>query len=213
MCFAPQVHRRKYLCNAMTSACWSHGASSSCWYALIMQPGPMQRNTHRRAHASAKKGRADIWYMRAMINRLIRNGLIKFTLHIKNWIHTWQHLRCPVPECVRDWLRVCSSLSAFQPFSGGPSIYLARLWWELFSYLIAERQSGRLKLDCLSPVPKELRQQASERRSSLKKKKKRWHPIPLCQSNWLLVKSARSPELLCLANVLLTRCCAGRLRG
>lgn len=146
----------------MTSLCWSHGVRSSCWYALIMQSGPLQWNTHTQIHAYAQEGRADIWYMRAMINRLIRNGLIKFTLHIKTGSthdSTYSEL-----ECVRDWLRVCSGLRQ----SAGDHNLFARRWSEPFSYLIAEQQSGWLRLDCLSPSQKSW---GSERQTlSLKKK-------------------------------------------
>lgn len=43
----------------------------------------MQRNTLTDTRIRPEKGGQDICYMRAMINRLIRNGLIKFTLHIR----------------------------------------------------------------------------------------------------------------------------------
>lgn len=96
---------------------------SWCEFILLICPNYAVRphaakHTHRYTHY-AQEGRADIWYMRAMINRLIRNGLIKFTLHIKTG--STHDSTYSVLECVRDWLRVCVPACANQR---GPSTYL-----------------------------------------------------------------------------------------
>lgn len=122
----------------------SHGASSFCWYALIVQLGPTQCVTYTDAHS--QEGRADIWYMRAMINRLIRNGLIEFTLHIKNWKHTWQHLLCAW-ACM--WLAAC----VFRPSTYLPAVIRA-------IFLSDHWAAKRLPETWLFiSIPKELRQQ------------------------------------------------------
>lgn len=162
---------------------------------LIMHPGPMLRNTQ--SHTQTQGGRADICYMSAMINRLIRNGLITFTVHIKNCMHTWQR-----SLLARTWLAACVAGSA--PINRG-LILFARQWSQPFPYLIVEQQSGWLRLDCLSSSQKSW---DGERCSFLRK----WHPIPPRQSNWLLVGPPLSGALLsgkCDANPML--CKAKRL--
>lgn len=74
---------------------------------------------HTRIHAYAQEGRADIWYMRAMINRLIRNGLIKFTLHIKTG--STHDSTYSVLECVRD--RLCMCVFGPAPTGGGLNLF------------------------------------------------------------------------------------------
>lgn len=85
---------------------------------LIMRPGPMLGNTQRHTHTRTRGGRADICYMRAMINRLIRNGLIKFTLHIQTCLHTWRRSliarTCPA-ACVRPDLQPSAGAASMWP--------------------------------------------------------------------------------------------------
>lgn len=86
-----------------------------------MQPGaPMQRNTLTDTRIRPEKGGQDICYMRAMINRLIRNGLIKFTLHFRTG-----SARDSVLVCVRDHAAcVCVHALWVSHQSVGASIYL-----------------------------------------------------------------------------------------
>lgn len=84
-----------------------------------MQPGaPMQRNTLTDTRIRPEKGGQDICYMRAMINRLIRNGLIKFTLHIRTG-----SARDSVLVCVRE-RAACVCALGVPHQSAGASIYL-----------------------------------------------------------------------------------------
>lgn len=85
-----------------------------------MQPGaPMQRNTLAATRIRPEKGGQDICYTRAMINRLIRNGLIKFTLHIRTG-----SARDSVLACVRDRAaRVCVCARGLPPISGGLNLF------------------------------------------------------------------------------------------
>lgn len=110
-CLGPMAHCRTHLCNTTTSPCFK----SWCEFILLICLNcPMQCVTY----TDSQEGRVDIWYMRAMINRLIRNGLIKFTLHIKNWKHTSQHLLC---AWVCTWLAAC----VFQPSTYLPAVIRA----------------------------------------------------------------------------------------
>lgn len=70
---------------------------------------------HTHTHAYAQEGRVDIWYMRAMINRLIGNGLIKFTLHIKTG--STHDSTYGVLECV--YVTGCVCVQGPAPISGG----------------------------------------------------------------------------------------------
>lgn len=120
-----------------------------------------------------QEGRADIWYMRAMINRLIRKGLIKFTLHIKTG-STRQHV---------FWAWVCTWLTACVFHSAGPQPICPAV---IRAIILSDHWAAKLLAETwlFISIPKELRQRAGAARF------KGWHPIPLCQSNWLLVRSA-----------------------
>lgn len=131
----------------MTSLCWSPGVGSSCPnYAL----GP-HAVKNAQIHTYVQGGRGDIWYMRAMINRLIRNGLIKFTLHIK----TGSTCDSPYPECVRDLQRVCSAHTNQQ---GPQSIYPAVIRAISLSDRWAAKWLAQTRL--FISIPKELRWRA-----------------------------------------------------
>lgn len=74
----------------------------------------MQRNTLTETRIRPEKGGQDICYMRAMINRLIRNGLIKFTLHIRTG-----SVRDSVLVRDRASVCVCAPARGLPPISGG----------------------------------------------------------------------------------------------
>lgn len=128
-------------------------------------PPPCGEHTHAGGRVRVcVEGRADIWYMRAMINRLIRNGArqIHFA-HQKLDPHT-------APVCVRDWLPMCvcgcvcvpgAYQRELQPIC--PAVIRATF--------LSDRCAARPRPDCLSPLPKELRQRVGAA-PSLKTEKK-----------------------------------------
>lgn len=137
---------RIYLCKAVAS----HEAMVRVHPADNYAVGShAAKHAHTHTHAYAQEGRADIWYMRAMINRLIGNGLIKFTLHIKTG--STHDSTYGVLECV--YVTGCVCVRGPAPIRGGLNIF-ARQWSEPFPYLIAAQQSGRLGRGCLSPSQK-----------------------------------------------------------
>lgn len=155
---------------------------SWCEFILLIYPnyavGP---HAVKYTCVRTREGRADIWYMCAMINRLIRKGFIKLTLHIKSGsTHDDTFFRL---EHVRDWMRMSSSLHQ----SAGPQPICPAV---IRAIILSDQRVAKLLAETwlFISIRKELRQRAGAALF------KGWHPIPLCHSNWLLVRSAALPS-------------------